>query len=722
MSHIVHPVILCGGSGTRLWPLSTPELPKQFLALTTDKSLIEDTADRFADSSVAGVSFGRPLVVGSQKHARLLDRVLPDARKILEPFGRNSAPAVAAACLAYSPDDLILILPADHSIQDVPAFHRAIAAAAEAAKSGAIVTFGIAPTHPATGYGYIKARETGGLNIPVQVEEFVEKPDLAVAKSYLDAGTYYWNAGIFMFKARVMLEALQTHAPEVLSGTRAALSDLAAETIHIAPEAFADTPSISIDYAVMERAKNVQTVPVNMAWDDVGGYPALHEMLVQSPTDNHTHGPVLVENATGLYVRSEGPIIAVSGLSDLVIVATDNEVMITPMADAQAVKSLGAQVQKKRHTLGLSTELIEQTRDWMWTAFEVWSEKAWDAEQGGFVEQLSLTGEPDLNTDRRVRVQPRQVFSFAKAIEMGWSGGDKARTLVDKGVAYIDTRLRHPDGGWVHKVKRDGTPIDARRDLYDHAFLILAGATAYRVTGNTTALQIADDAIAFIDSELKDDVNGGWFESCQRELPRRANPHMHLLEAMMAYYQATGCEKALARAAECVRLFETRFFNPANDVMAEFFTQDWRLDTPEDDVIWEPGHHYEWATLLYEYEQLTGHDTGSWRRRLIARADNTGKNVNTNLSINAVRADGKTIDEHSRLWHQLERFRARYVAVPPTDRRQLEKELSQIMEIFLSKGPRGGWIDECNDAGTAVSKFVPASMLYHVQTALGVLF
>ena len=163
MSHIVHPVILCGGSGTRLWPLSTPEMPKQFKALTSEKSMIEETADRFVSSSDPSLSFTTPLVVGSVKHLHLLEQTLPDARKILEPFGRNSAPAVAAACLASEPDDLILILPADHSIQDVPAFHLAIAAAAKAAEDGAIVTFGIEPTHPATGYGYIKAAQADAL-------------------------------------------------------------------------------------------------------------------------------------------------------------------------------------------------------------------------------------------------------------------------------------------------------------------------------------------------------------------------------------------------------------------------------------------------------------------------------------------------------------------------------------------------------------------------------
>lgn len=719
MSQIVHPVILCGGSGTRLWPLSTPEMPKQFKALTSDKTMIEETADRFATSADPTLTFSTPLVVGSVNHRHLLEQALPRSRKILEPFGRNSAPAVAAACLAYEPEDLILILPADHSIQDVPAFHSAIAMAAKVAEDGAIVTFGIEPTHPATGYGYIKAARADQLILPIAVEEFVEKPNATIAQSYLEDGSYYWNAGIFLFRADTMLKALEAHAPEVLFGTRAAMTDAEGTVRALDPEAFAQTPSISIDYAVMEKADNVQTVPVNMAWSDVGGYPALHDLLAESSADNHTHGPVLLQNAQGMYVRSEGPIVAANGVSNLIVVATKNEVLITPMDDAQAVKALGAEVQSRRHAIGLPQDLIDEVRNWIWIAFEVWSDKAWDAEQGGFVEQLSLAGEPDLEATRRVRVQARQIFSFAKAIELGWPGKDKALKLVDLGVDYLNTNLRHPDGGWVHTIARNGTPVDDCRDLYDHAFIILAGATAYRITGNKTALQMADDAISFIDAELKDHRNGGWFESIPAVLPRRANPHMHLLEAMLAYHEATGCQKALAKAAECVTLFESRFFNPANDVMAESFTNDWQVETSAEETIFEPGHHYEWATLLEQFEKVTGHDSESWRRRLIGRADNIGKSATTNLAINAVQADGTAVNPNSRLWHQLERFRARFVHAHATERPQLEEELRQIMALYLSAGPRGGWIDERDEQGEAISKFVPASMLYHLQTAFG---
>jgi len=717
MTKTIHPVILCGGSGTRLWPLSTPDHPKQFLSLTSKHSMIEDTAARFETSLDDAVAFSPALIIGSKQHASLLEDKLPELKKILEPMGRNSAPAVAAACLAHDPEDLILILPADHDIQNVAAFHNAIAIAAKSAQQGAIVTFGIEPTHPATGYGYIKAAEAKRASRVLSVEEFVEKPDFKTAQHYLEAGGYFWNAGIFLFQARVMLNALETHAPDVLSGTRKAMAGKTGDTIHLDPAEFGATPSISIDYAVMEHSVDVQTVPVSMGWSDVGGYRALHDLLTGSDGENYTSGPVHLQNSTGSYVRSEGPTVSVNGVSDLVVVATQNEVMITPMKHDAAVKELGKAAQDHRAALGLSANLRARARDWLWQAFDVWSQKGWDEVHGGFVERLDLNGVPDLNANRRVRVQARQVFSFSKAIEMGWPQPEIARQLVEKGIKHIDSDLRHPESGWVHLVTQNGIPVNDKRDLYDHAFIILAGAAAYKATGNPRALKIADDALAFINSELKDHQNGGWFESKPATLPRRANSHMHLLEAALAYHGATGCRKSLSYAAEIVRLFETRFFNPGTDVMAEFFTEDWRLETSEAETVFEPGHHYEWATLLYEYEQATGHDTLSWRRRLIRRADKSGLNPKTSIVFNALRANGTITTASSRLWHQLERFRAYLLHPDLVLPEQNTSFLEIIFENYLDFGPIGGWMDEIDENTRAISNEVPASMLYHCVTA-----
>ena len=721
MTYVIHPVILCGGSGTRLWPLSTPETPKQFLALTSSKSMIEETAERVQSTARSDLVFASTLVVGSRRHANLLKETLAGAEMILEPMGRNSAPAVAAATLARAPTDLILILPADHDIQDVPAFHDAIVIAAKAAEAGDIVTFGIEPTHPATGYGYIKAEAAGAQGRALAVDAFVEKPDLETAQTYLDAGSYYWNAGIFLFKACVMLDALEAFAPDVRAGTESAMADVRNGDTVLNAEAFAETPSISIDYAVMEKAKNVKTVPVSMGWSDVGGYRALHELLTETDAENYTSGPVHVQNSSGLYVRSEGPVITVNGASNLVIVATGDEVMITPKENDAAVKELGKVAQNHGHALGISPALREKARDWLWTAFDVWAEKGWDSERGGFVEQLDMGGNPDRNADRRVRVQARQVFSFAKAIELGWPRPEIARSLVEEGLKYIDARLRHIEGGFVHLFRPNGSITDDRRDLYDHAFIILAGSAAYRVIDSELGLKIAKDAIAFIETHLRDPTNGGWFESSEFETPRRANPHMHLLEAMMEYHAATGSDTALEFAGEIVRLFETKFFDPESNILAEKFNADWTRYESKGNIIWEPGHHFEWATLLHQYDEKSGHDGVSWRRRLIAKAEADGISPNTGMAINAVTAQNVWTNSGSRLWHQLERIRSHIFHPDLSPQSRIESVSHDIFQSYLSDAKPGGWIDEIDQNGDVSSDNIPGSMLYHAVTCFGVL-
>ncbi len=716
MADLIHPVILCGGSGTRLWPLSTPEHPKQFLALTSDKPMIVETADRFGASHVDGLSFAETLVVGSQKHKTLLQKTLPRAKLILEPFGRNSAPAVAAACLAVQPEDLLLILPADHNIRNVEAFQAAIAIAAKAANDGAIVTFGIEPSHPATGYGYIKAKPQPGAKV-LDVDRFVEKPPEEKAMAYLAEGNYFWNAGIFLFRADTMLAALKEHAGDILPPVQLALGTPSEAANLLQPEAFAQAPDISIDYAVMERADNVQVVPVEMGWSDVGGYEALVEMFADAEGCNVTTGPVAEYETKNLYVSSDGPVIAVGGVSDLNVIATEGTVMITPLGHAPSIKALGKKVQAERDRLGVPQAICDEARDWLWRSFDVWSEKAWDDVQGGFVEQLSLDGVPDTSANRRVRVQARQVYSFARALDLGWSNHAAAEDMVAKGLDYIDTKLRHAEGGWLHVVDGAGAVVDDRRDLYDHAFIILAGAGAYKATGSALALKIAHDAVDFINARLKDNQNSGWFEGVPDVEPRRANPHMHIVEAMLALHGATGEARALEMASEVVDLFETRFFNPATNVMAEFFERDWSALGKSDDTVWEPGHHYEWATLLTYFERLTGRDTVSWRRRLIRRAEESGLDAASGFAVNALKTDGSLTNAQRRLWPQLERFRSHLLHPGVATRGSHETRFRAIMETYLDWGPDGCWLDETDQAGEPCAKAIPASILYHVVTA-----
>jgi mannose-1-phosphate guanylyltransferase len=337
------PVILSGGGGTRLWPLSTPECPKQFLALTADETMFQLTAQRTADPS----RFLAPMVIANAAHADIVETQLSaiglvEADIVLEPCARNTAPAIAlAALLAPQPETLMLVMPSDHVITDVPAFHAAIAAAAIYASDGWLCTFGIAPTGPETGYGYIQSGDLLGHGVTA-VKRFIEKPDRARAEEMIAQGDHAWNGGIFLFRADVYLQALCENAPDINTATTAAvqLAERSGNFIRPNAEAFARSPSISIDYAIMEKADRVAVAPVEMGWSDVGSWDALFTLAASSAEGNATTGDVLAIDSSGCLIRGEGVKVGVIGAQDLVIVATGDRVLVMPRSRAQDVRLL----------------------------------------------------------------------------------------------------------------------------------------------------------------------------------------------------------------------------------------------------------------------------------------------------------------------------------------------------------------------------------------------
>lgn len=340
------PVILSGGSGTRLWPLSRPELPKQFLALVGEDTMLRLTVARTAGMRAAG----HPLIVAGVAHGDLLDKQLPgDTPLILEPSARNTAPAIALAALAVEdPTTALLVMPSDHVIADVAAFHRAIEAALPLVADGWLMTLGIAPDAPETGYGYI-ALGASIADGAQAVDRFVEKPDRETAEAMLAAGNYVWNAGIFLFRADAYLAALGESRPDILAASTAAFEKGTREGRRILPDAgtFASCPSDSIDYAVMEKASKVGCVPVDMGWSDVGSWDTLHAIADKDAAENVADHRATLIDARGCLVRSTGPHVSLVGVEDLIVVATENEVLVVPRGESQLVKKAAEAVAKR---------------------------------------------------------------------------------------------------------------------------------------------------------------------------------------------------------------------------------------------------------------------------------------------------------------------------------------------------------------------------------------
>lgn len=335
---LVTPVILSGGGGTRLWPLSRPHKPKQLLALAAAETMLQVTAARVADPA----RYAAPIVIGSAVHADEIERqVTGIGTLILEPAGRNTAPAIALAALVADPDAILLVMPSDHVIKKVDAFHAAVAAGLPLARDGWLVTFGITPTHAETGYGYI--RQGRPLNDQAHaVERFVEKPERAVAEAMLAEGGHAWNGGIFLFRAGSLIDLMQVHAPEILTQVRAAVDRAERTGARLAPEreAFLASPSVSIDYAVMEKAERVAVVPVDLGWSDVGSWDALYELGPHDAAGNLASGAAQLIETSGCLIRGEGVRVSALGVSDLIVVATPDEVLILPRGRSQDVKRL----------------------------------------------------------------------------------------------------------------------------------------------------------------------------------------------------------------------------------------------------------------------------------------------------------------------------------------------------------------------------------------------
>ncbi|MBV9777254.1 MAG: mannose-1-phosphate guanylyltransferase/mannose-6-phosphate isomerase [Acetobacteraceae bacterium] len=343
----IQPVILSGGSGTRLWPVSRESFPKQLWPLLSERTMIQETALR-----AAGAAFAPPIVVCNNEHRFLIAEQLrgagvEGARVVLEPAGRNSAPAVAAAAVLTAeadPETVLWMMPADAAISDVGGLRRHVSAAAAAARAGRVMLFGMQPTGPETGYGYIELGPAlGGEGGVRHVARFVEKPDADTAAELAASGRHLWNSGMFVFTAQTLIEELARHAPEVLDGVQKAVAGRSTDLdfIRLDPRAFAAIPAISLDHAVAERTARAAVIPADIGWSDVGSWNALWELAPKDAHGNVALGEAVLENAENCYVRSDdGRLTALVGLRDTVVVVTEDAVLAMHRDHAQDVKTL----------------------------------------------------------------------------------------------------------------------------------------------------------------------------------------------------------------------------------------------------------------------------------------------------------------------------------------------------------------------------------------------
>ncbi|WP_395067658.1 mannose-1-phosphate guanylyltransferase/mannose-6-phosphate isomerase [Paraburkholderia silvatlantica] len=354
----IHPVILCGGSGTRLWPLSRGDYPKQFLCLAGERTLVQQTALRLRDIE----HMAAPVVIANNDQRFLIAEQLREAdikpaAIVLEPVGRNTAPAIAVAALIAlekSRDALLLVLPSDHAIRNDAAFAAAVEAAARVAADRYLVTFGIAPTEPNTGYGYIRRGKSLGYEVPAwQVDAFVEKPDGQTAQALLADGSYHWNSGMFMLEASTFMEELRLHQPQVAEQATLSLklSRMDHDFLRLDEAAFAVCPSISVDYAVMEKTDRAAVITAtDLGWSDIGSWSALAELAPADDAGNAALGDVLLDNVSNSYVRAEHRLVAAIGVEDLVIVETADAVLVTHRDKTQDVRNVVEYLKKSKRS------------------------------------------------------------------------------------------------------------------------------------------------------------------------------------------------------------------------------------------------------------------------------------------------------------------------------------------------------------------------------------
>ncbi|WP_339929976.1 AGE family epimerase/isomerase [uncultured Brevundimonas sp.] len=712
---VLFPVIMCGGVGTRLWPASRPSRPKQFLPLVGHRSLFQETVIRVAPLVRNG---GRLVVVGGLAHRHWIIGQLAElgveAQVLLEPEGRDSAPAMAAAAVWVSeqdPEGIVAFLASDHHIPDHPAFREAVVEAARASGSGRIVTLGVRPTEPSSAYGYIKP--TGpGLS---DVAAFVEKPDAATAGSYIRDG-YLWNSGNFIVPARTLLDELRTFAPEIETAVRAALNCADTDSVQTLADSFRHAPRISIDYAVMEKTRRAAVLEVDFAWSDLGAWDAI---AAASQDDDSQH--VRVDTANCLIRAPASTLVATLGVRNLAIIAEADAILVCDLDRGQEVKAVVEQIRRRSpEHLDFSTvtpePLVDGGRrfaDWLrLRALPIWSTLG-QAGTGLFLEALTLEGRV-APRPHRARVQARQIFVYTEAGRLGWTG--PWQRIVSLGVArLLDSHLRD-DGLSRSLVSDSGASLDDTARLYDQAFVLLALATVRSAGVDAEAAEAA--ATRLRETLLTQTLpNGGFREAGDH--PYQANAHMHLLEACLAWEAAGGDAGWSELADRLVVLAFDAFIDAEGGFLREFFNADWTPAEGGDGTLIEPGHQFEWAWLLTRYGRSRGNARALAAATRLYAAGRRGVAEHPAIIIDALNTDGSVRSRQARLWPQSEWLKAALIlaetASPDERIALLEDAATALRALWLYLTPGGLWHDKHLPGGGFVAEPAPASSLYHIM-------
>ncbi|MEL7015572.1 MAG: AGE family epimerase/isomerase [Pseudomonadota bacterium] len=747
----IFPVIMCGGAGTRLWPASRPNRPKQFLPLVGAQTLFQATVARclalpFVSRLVivAGAGHGPLIARDLHRLAQSNAKALPDIEILLEPEGRDSAPAIAAATAAIArthPDGIAAIMASDHHLPDTTAFAQIIAQAAQAAKPtganqhGKIVTMGIVPTKPTSAYGYIRpgaptTNDHSGPDAPAcAVAAFVEKPDLQTAKRYIREG-YLWNSGNFVFAAHTMVRALQTHTPEIMACAVEAL-----ETSTPTPygqrlgDAFRAAPKISIDYAVMEKTDAAAVIPANLPWSDLGAWDAVHGAHDHDDHANAVSGDVFIhDTAHSMISAAPGVTVAAVGVSNLSIIADADSVLVCDLEKAQSVKGVVDGLKKAKHRSidcaapaslsGVSASL------WRWltvSALPLWASLGTDHQGWGFYELLSQAAAPE-RVNRRMRVQARQAYVFGRAANLGWLGNGLG--LTAHGLAGLDTYYQQPDGLYRALVANDGTIIDDRVLVYDQAFALLALSVAA-----TADPQAEEKALALLDRlETHAGHPAGGFREAAGE-PFQSNPHMHLFEASLAWLEVGKDARWHDFAEALASLALTKLIDRTGSFIREFYHADWSPKVGSQGGVIDTGHQFEWAWLLQRWAKISADQAVLSAAHRLYAAGGRGIDRARNVAIDQLTDGFERITGRARLWPQTERLKAALALGEACmgaenelaqQRRYFGDALqaAQSLQRYLNTPIVGLWWDKNNEDDQFTDEPASGSTFYHLIEAI----